>query len=68
MELLTDDQLMQGLNQCDKCGQIGKSEDLFWNFDWAEHSAKQLKVLTKMREYDYQAVCTHCFYTLIREA
>ena len=66
MEFLTDEQLMQGLNQCDKCGEIDKSEELFWNMDWEEHTPRQLKVLDKMSKNDFQAVCTCCFYELAK--
>jgi len=67
MEFLTDEQLMQGLNQCDECGLIEKSEYLFWNMEWDEHTQNQFKALQKMQKLGYQAVCGDCFIKLVKK-
>lgn len=66
IEQITDDQLMQGLNQCDRCGTIEPSIELFWNIEWEEHTPRQLKVLESMQEAGLEAVCHHCFYEIAK--
>ncbi len=63
---ITDEQLMQGLNQCDCCSRIDKSEDLFWNIYWEEHTDMQQRVINRMNEQGFDAICTHCFYDLVK--
>lgn len=65
-EQITEEQMGQGLNQCDRCGAIHQSIDLFWNIEWDEHTARQDLVLECMDEVGYDAICEVCFYELAK--
>jgi hypothetical protein len=66
--MITDEQLMQGLQTCDKCGSIHPSSDLFWNVDWDEHTEKQLAIIDCMDEQGLDAICSHCYDVVFNEA
>jgi hypothetical protein len=63
---ITDDQLAEGLNQCDKCGAIEPSIDLFWAIEWDEHTPRQERALEHMHEARFDAICQHCFFELAK--
>lgn len=66
IEPITDEQLNEGLNQCDRCGAIHESIDLFWAIDWDEHTPRQAKVFAYMQS-GLDAVCEACFYEIAKE-
>lgn len=55
---------MSDLNNCDCCGKIEPSIDLFWNVSWGEHTKKQLKAIDAMQKAGFDAICSECFYKL----
>jgi ribosomal protein S14 len=61
MKVITDEEIEQGLQQCDKCGAIHSSIDLFWNIDWDEHTERELVVIDCMDDQGFDAVCRGCF-------
>ena len=65
MNTITENQIMQGLQQCDKCGAIHPSVELFWNIDWDEHTERQMVVIDCMHEQGLDAICIDCFYKII---
>jgi hypothetical protein len=67
MDVITDEELRQGLQQCDKCGAIHPSVDLFWNVDWDEHTERELVVVDRMDDDGFDAVCRKCFDKIIEE-
>jgi hypothetical protein len=67
MNTITDEELMQGLQQCDKCGTIHPSVDLFWNINCDEHTERELVVIDCMDEQGFDAVCRSCFDKIIEE-
>ena len=66
--MITDKQLMQGLQTCDKCGSLHPSSDLFWNVGWDEHTEKQLVLIDCMDEQGLDAICSNCYDTIFKEA
>ena len=65
-EPITDEQLMQDLQQCDRCGAIHPNNEFFWNIDWDEHTPRQAKVFEYMQS-GLDAVCEVCFYEIAKE-
>lgn len=51
-------------NNCDSCGKVDHSIDLFWNIPFNEHTKRQLKVIDLMNSKGFDAVCLDCFYKL----
>jgi hypothetical protein len=66
-EIITDEEITQGLQQCDRCGAIHKNEELFWNVDWDEHTERELVVIDHMDEQGFDGVCRSCFDKIIEE-
>lgn len=66
-EPITEEQLNEGLNQCDRCGAIHPSIDLFWAIDWEEHTPRQAKVFNYMQHEGQDALCEVCFYEVAKE-
>jgi hypothetical protein len=67
MNTITDEELSQGLQQCDQCGAIHPNSDLFWNVDWEEHTERELVVIDRMDDDGLDAVCRKCFDQIIEE-
>jgi hypothetical protein len=67
MNIITDEEISQGLQQCDKCGSIHPNHELFWNVDWDEHTERELVVIDRMDDAGFDAVCRKCFDQIIEE-
>jgi hypothetical protein len=66
--MITDQQLMQGLQDCDKCGSVHPNGELFYNIEWEEHTEKQLVIIDCMSDQGLDAICSHCYESIFNEA
>ena len=60
MNTITEEQLNQGLNQCDKCEVITISQDLIW-INAEDFTPYENEKLSEKTHRQYEALCEDCY-------
>ena len=65
-EPLTDEELTQGITQCDCCEAKGPSIDMFWSTGECE-TDRQVAAMKFLEKNGYECICEDCFHNCTEE-